>query len=109
MVSGISKLLIGRKHDGLSTSDKVATEAVAAGHTRDIVNDASVEVVVSFPPIVMSAAEAESLCSGFVLEIGGRLAQTQLSVQVSGRQVATGKLLALIDDHAGVMLAMSEK
>jgi flagellar motor switch protein FliM len=90
-------------------SDDAAAQPVAAGHTRDIVRDASVEVVVTFPPILMSAAEAESLRSGYVLEIGTRLAQTELSVQIGGRQVATGKLVAMIEDHAGVMLDMRGK
>lgn len=86
-------------------SDSVATNPLAAGHTRDIVADGSVEVVLSFPPIVMSVAEAEALCSGRVLEIGARLRDVELSVQISGRHVAIGHLDVLIEDRAGVRLS----
>lgn len=85
-------------------SDDASTRAVASGRRETIVGDGSVEVVISFAPIVMSAAEAEAFCTGHLLEIGARLEQAVLSVQVSGRKVATGRLVALIDDHAGVAL-----
>lgn len=86
-------------------SEGSAIEPVAAGRRDALVDDGAVEVVICFPPIVMSAAEAEALRSGQVLELGGRLVDTPLSVQVGGRQVAVGHLVVLVEDHAGIMLS----
>lgn len=85
--------------------DADATPVVLAGQRDAIVDDGAVEVVVAFPPITLSAAEAEALRAGQVLELKGRLAEMALSVQLGGRQVAVGHLVVLIEDGAGVMLS----
>lgn len=79
--------------------------AVAVGHRDDVVAEGCVEVLVSFPPIVMSVAQAEALRSGSVLELGGCLAGLDLHVQAGGRTLAIGHLVVLVEDRAGVILS----
>ena len=83
----------------------VVPTAVAAGSRDGIVHDGAVEVTISFPPIALSVSQAQALRSGRVIELGCRLVDAELDVRVSGLRVATGHLVVLVEEHAGVMLS----
>jgi flagellar motor switch/type III secretory pathway protein FliN len=89
-------------------NDAAAPTLAAAGRRDSIVGDGAVELVVSFPPIVMSVAEVEALRRGSVLEIGKRLVDTELSIRADGQPVARGYLVALVGDLASVVLSRIE-
>lgn len=70
-----------------------------------VVNDAAVELTISFPPITVSAAEVDALRRGQVVELGARLCECELSVEVGGRRMASGYLVVLVEDRPGLMIS----
>ena len=77
---------------------------LVVGDHKPVVADAAVDLLVSFPPITMSVDEVEALRRGSVLEIGCRLMEAELSVRVGDQVVASGYLVARVEDHVGVVL-----
>lgn len=86
-------------------SEPASNQPVALGQRRDLVGDALVNVTISFPPLTMSVAEVENWHRNFVIEIGYRLAEVQLSVHAGGREIAKGYLAVRVEDHVGVILS----
>lgn len=89
-------------------SSPVTDTPVALGQRRDLVDDAVVNVTISFPPLAVPVAEVENWHRDFIIEIGCRLAEVQLSVHADGREIAKGYLIVRVEDHVGVMLSRIE-
>ena len=81
---------------------------VALGERTDIVDDAIVEVTISFPSIAVPVSEVRGWRRDFVIEIGSRLSEVQLSVQAGGREIAKGYLIARVEDRVGLLLSRTE-
>lgn len=81
---------------------------IPAAAPDELLQQASVEVTVSFPPIKMTLLEAQSLKRGSIVELGQRLAQVPLTVHVTGQPLATGYLVVLVEDKAAVLLSATE-
>lgn len=73
------------------------------------IDDSTVEVTISFPPITVPVADLRTWRRDFVVEMGMRLADVQLSVQAGGREIAKGYLVVRIEDHVGVVLSATER
>lgn len=68
-----------------------------------LVDDAVVEVTVSFEPIRMRIAEFEAMRGGYVLSLGKSLDRAQLSVWAHGERLALARLV-VVGENAGVLL-----
>jgi flagellar motor switch/type III secretory pathway protein FliN len=68
-----------------------------------LVDDAVVEVTVSFEPIRMRISEFEAMRGGYVLSLRTRLDAAQLSVWAHGERLAMARLV-VVGDNAGVLL-----
>lgn len=68
-----------------------------------MIDEARVQVVVSFPTITLSMADAYALRAGQVINFGVSLAEAQMAVKVAGVGIGIGQLM-VVDTHAGVML-----
>lgn len=89
-------------------SDAEDNTIAALGRGHETVADAAVEVVVSFPPLLMSVAEVEGLRRNSVIGLGKRLVEVELSVLAGGRRLGSGYLVVRIEDQAGVLLSRVE-
>lgn len=87
----------------------VTDTPVALGRRRDLVDDALVNVIISFPPLALPVAEVENWHRGFVIEMDGRLPEVQLSVHAGGREIAKGYLIVRVEDNVGVLLSAIER
>ena len=68
-----------------------------------LVDDAVVEVTVSFEPIRMRISEFEAMHGGYVLSLGTSLDRAQLSVWAHGERLAQARLV-VVGENAGVLL-----
>jgi flagellar motor switch/type III secretory pathway protein FliN len=78
-------------------------EPVAAGNRDAMIDQARVQVVVSFPAVWMSVADASALGTGQVIDLGVSLATARMTVQVTGEDIGESQLM-VVGTHAGVML-----
>lgn len=83
--------------------------APAAVTARDaIINEAAVQVVVSFPSVTLRVSEAEGLRRGVVLDLRVRLAEAAMTVQLENKVIGEGRLV-LVGANAGVWLRSEQE
>jgi flagellar motor switch/type III secretory pathway protein FliN len=82
-------------------NDMEAGVATIDGRRDDMVRDACVRLVVSFPALTLSVREAEALRNGVIVDLGVRLAQAAMSLQLENEVIGEGRLV-LVGPHAGV-------
>jgi hypothetical protein len=68
-----------------------------------LVDDAVVEVTVSFEPVRMRISEFEAMRGGYALSLGATLDAAKLSVWAHGERVGYARLV-LVGEHAGAIL-----
>jgi flagellar motor switch/type III secretory pathway protein FliN len=68
-----------------------------------MIDDACVQLVVSFPAVSIPVGDANALRAGQVVDLGVSLAEASLTVKVSGEDIGEGRLL-VVGTHAGVLL-----
>jgi flagellar motor switch/type III secretory pathway protein FliN len=78
-------------------------EVIAGGNRDAMIDEAQVQVLVSFPAFTLPVGEANALREGYVVDLGVSLAQARMTVIVSGEEVAEGRLM-VAGSHAAVLL-----
>jgi hypothetical protein len=76
-------------------------DVVAAGRRGAMIDEARLRLVVSFPPVTLSVREAENLRNGVIVDLGARLSEAVMVLQLEDEVIGTGRLL-LVGSHAGV-------
>jgi flagellar motor switch protein FliM len=81
--------------------------AVIGGGNRDaLIDDAQVQVIVSFAAFTLSVGDANALRAGQLVDLGVSLAQARVTVNVSGEEVGEGRLTAVGSRAAVLLLTM---
>jgi hypothetical protein len=79
------------------------------GRDRDaMIDDACVQLVVSFPAVSIPVGDANALRAGQVVDLGVKLGEAWLTVKVSGDDIGEAQLI-LVGTNAGVLLARMRK
>jgi flagellar motor switch/type III secretory pathway protein FliN len=84
-------------------NEPIPLQSFAAKRRNAMIDEAHVQVVVSFPAITLSVAEAGSLREGYVIDLGVSLANAKMAVKISGDDVGEGELI-LVESNAAVVL-----